>query len=68
MFKDNNRPEGLYGQEYDRVTGGKSRSSCVDRPVIALWKTPEIDELLNKLHEEILGKKYQRQSSLRWIK
>jgi hypothetical protein len=54
MFKDNNRPEGLWGQVYDKETGGRLRSNCVDRPVIALWKTPEIDKLLNKLHEEIL--------------
>lgn len=53
MLRDGNRPSGLYGEEYDRQTGVKHRGNIIDRPVVALWKTPEIDELLAKLNQDL---------------
>lgn len=53
MLTDGNRPDGLWGELYDKETGVKQRSNIVDRPVVALWKTPEIDELLNKINQDL---------------
>lgn len=53
MFKDGNRPDGGWGEEYDRQTGVKFRKNVIDRPVVALWNMPEIDELLKKLNEDL---------------
>ncbi len=53
MFTDNNRPEGLYGEVYDRQTGVINRSNIIDRPVVGLWKGREIDELLIKISKDL---------------
>ncbi len=53
ICRDNNRPNGFYGEVYDSQTGGRLRENMVDRPLVAMWKTPEIDELLLKLNENL---------------
>jgi len=51
-MQDNNRPEGFYGELYDRATGSKRRSNIINRPVVGLWKNRSIDELLKEIAEK----------------
>jgi len=53
MFKDNNRPDGLWGEIYDKETGGRYRSNTIDRPVVALWGDVDLDEVARIALEEI---------------
>jgi len=48
-MQDNNRPDGLWGEVYDKETGSKRRSNIIDRPVVALWKGREVTELLKEI-------------------
>lgn len=49
-MKDNNRPDGLWGEVYDKETGSKFRSNIIDRPVVALWKEIDVTKLLNEVN------------------
>jgi hypothetical protein len=53
MFKDGNRPEGLYGEVYDKETGVKYRSNCIDRPVVGMWKEIDLNWVAKIALEEI---------------
>lgn len=53
LCRDNNRPYGLYGEVYDKQTGGKLRENIIDRPLVAMWKTPEIDILLKNINKDL---------------
>jgi hypothetical protein len=53
MLKDNNRPEGLWGQVYDKETGGRLRSNCVDRTVVGMWKEIDLNWVAKIAVEEI---------------
>lgn len=53
MFKDLNRPEGLYGDVYDKQTGAKYRSNNIGRPVVALREDVDLINLMEELNEKI---------------
>lgn len=53
MLKDLNRPDGLWGEVYDRETGSKRRSNIIDRPVVALWPSVDLVEVTRIAMEEI---------------
>ena len=52
-MKDNNRPEGFYGELYDRETGSKVRSNLIDRPLVGFSRNRGVEELLQELNKKI---------------
>ena len=50
---DNNRPEGLWGDVYDKQTGSKRRSNIIDRPMVGMWKEVDLTEVARIALEEI---------------
>lgn len=53
MLKDLNRPDGLWGEVYDKETGGMYRSNNINRNVVGMWKEVDLDEVLRITLEEI---------------
>lgn len=53
MFKDNNRPDGLWGEVYDKETGSRYRSNIIDRPFVGLRKDVDLIEVTRIALEEI---------------
>lgn len=52
-MQDNNRPEGLWGDVYDKETGSKRRSNIIDRQVVGMWKEIDLDWVAKIALEEI---------------
>ena len=53
MLTDNNRPEGLWGEVYDKETGSIYRANRIDRPVVGMWKEIDLDWVAKIALEEI---------------
>lgn len=58
FFKDLNRPEGSYGDHYDKMTGAKSRYVTKPYQPFTKWESEAIkhivvDELLKELTNKI---------------
>jgi hypothetical protein len=53
MFKDENRPHGLYGEVYDRSTGAKSRRSTQPFQKMTNWEAEVARIALEELNKKL---------------
>lgn len=57
MLRDGNRPEGFYGEVYDRNEHMRKMNGVIneiDRPYsTSTWKTPDALELLKKINTDL---------------
>lgn len=51
MFKDLNRPEGLYGDVYDKFTGSKKRLAPVQS--LTRWESESIDVIMDEINKKL---------------
>jgi len=53
MFKDNNRPHGLYGYEYDRQTKAKDRFVTMPYQPFEPWESQAIKIIIEELNKTL---------------
>lgn len=48
MFKDLNRPEGMYGDHYDKMTGAKTRFVTKPYQPFTPWESEAVSEIVKQ--------------------
>lgn len=52
-MQDNNRPEGLWGDVYDRITSAKSKKATQPYYIFPQWESDAVEIILDELNKKL---------------